>query len=480
MKLLCPSLWGSKVGFVVCVIPVLGLIAPYSRPDSGTRGYALKTFEESARLIRNPDCGWIAYNYEDSFAQCQRAAGGLEPYLFASVVYTRHPRIRWGSRESSFATSAPVKLLEDWIEHERYVAFRVYANERSHIPPDLRRTVAVPDGGDGAAIDYRDEDYIEDHTRLINYLGSHFGHSPYLAFVDIGGVGDTGGEWYLSSRKYSGQTMYNLVERFVRIYEAAFPQTRLFISYDCVSNAGEKSGEVIELLRDHDIGLRDDGLGGWPYPRTDPPLDEWPMPVFWRDVPVCFEGSGTGGGVYGWTRQAKDPEHILQWAFRKCRPTYINLGGSETASARACSQMGPLLIRYGQKLGYRFVLLQAAYPIQLEHDRQYELRMKWANRGMAPCYVDRKLEISLHDSKGKSVAKVAKTPQPKTLNWGPEEITNVKLPFATPKDVPPGQYTLKIRMLRGDPPAPQAPVEIATKGADRSGRFTAGIVSVIK
>ena len=93
-----------------------------------------KEFEESARFVNNPDCGWIAYNYGDSYSQRKRAANGSEPFPFASVVYTRHPRKKWQTKDGSFESSEPVRLLRDWMQHERHVAFRIYANSRSHLP----------------------------------------------------------------------------------------------------------------------------------------------------------------------------------------------------------------------------------------------------------------------------------------------------------------------------------------------------------
>ena len=466
---ICMSLAG---GFVLLVI----LFPAEQKPHLHTE------FKESSRLVKNPDCGWIAYNYEDSYEIRKKAAGGDEPFALASVVYTRHPRNQWGSPGGNLGQSAPVKLLEDWIAHERHVAFRVYANHVDHLPAGLQTEVETV-GSDRKGIAYWDEDYVEDHARLVHELGDRFGDSPYLAFVDIGGVGDTGGEWYLSEERYSGaglddEDVYQLAKRFVKMYEAAFPQTRLFISYDCVLQAGNMGDELRDFLVEHDIGARDDGLGGWPYPKTHTLVTEWPLPYFWSDVPLCFEGSGTGGGVYGWTLQDKDPEHVLSWIFRHCPPSYINMGGSETASTKAKAQLRPLLLRYGRRLGYRFALLKVSCPSVFRTSGESVILMWWANRGSAPCYEDHKIEVSLFDSAGKLVATVANEPDWATTKWSPETEQFVRLPFTVPADVPQGQYTLKVRMLLGDPRAPDRALEVATQGADQNGRFTVGKVEV--
>ena len=84
---------------------------------------------------------------------------------------------------------------------------------------------------------------VEDHRRLVSFLAERMGDSPYLAYVDIGGVGNTGGEWFLSPEDpyvragYDDEAHLELVRTFVTMYREAFPRTRLFISYDCITFA---------------------------------------------------------------------------------------------------------------------------------------------------------------------------------------------------------------------------------------------------
>lgn len=469
-----------------CVWLVLALLAPVARAaDSQVEA----VFEESDGLLLNPDSGWIAYNYEDSYDLRRRAAGGKEPFAFASAVYTRHPRKAWQDADGSFENSAPLRLLEDWIAHKRHVAFRIYANGPSDLPDDVRKPVSTfridADGKAREAIRYWDDAYIADHRRLVQFLGERLGESPYLAFVDIGGVGDTGGEWcFTSQQSYASaglndDVMLALTRTFIEMYEEAFPDVRLVISYECAAKAGRRFSDVVALLKERGIGVRDDGLGGWPYqPRRAPPVEVWPVPLFWRDVPVVFEGGGRGGGVYGWRLQGKDPKAVLDWAFAQCRPSLINLGGAETNSEKACAELAPLLVEYGRRLGYRFVLLKATLPVSLRRGQEAELTMRWANRGIARSYADRPLEVSFFRDTDELVAFVEATMDLPTTRWAPESELAVQALFTTPKTLAPGDYVVKLRLLRGDPRAPSAFLQIATKGADAQGRYTLGRVSV--
>ena len=473
-----------RSGLLLLLLLPLCLLVAAAAPAPRER--IQKSFRESDDFLINPDCGWVAYNYEDTYALRRRVAGGGEPFAFASVMYTRHPSKAWVDPEGGFEGSAPLELLEDWIRSDRHVAFRIYANGPDDLPAPLRDAPTTftykADGRSATGIRYWDEAYVSDHRRLVEFLGARLGDSPYLAFVDIGGVGNTGGEWFLDPREpftragLDDDAHFRLVETFVAMYREAFPQARLFISYECVAKAGKRRQDVARLLARNKVGVRDDGLGGWPYPRQDPPADAWPMPTFWPDAPVLFEGSGRGGGVYGWRMQGKEPERVLDWALEKARPSYVNIGGAETNSQKACDELAELLTSYGRRLGYRFVLLEAACPAAFERGEVCELETTWANRGVAPCYVERALEVSLFDSEGRFAMAVACPPQPPTTQWAPGQELEVRARFSVPETVSEGQYVLKLAMLSGDSRAPTRRVNIATEGADAQRRHTVGTV----
>ena len=464
------------------IIAALGVGCPARAGDEEKT--KTRTFEESYELILNPDRGWIAYNYEDSYDLRKRVAGGVEPFALASVVYTRHPRNAWEDAEGNFENSPPLKLLKDWIDHRRHVSFRIYVNTMGHLPPSLRAKVqAIPhtEGGKKTPlVKYWDPAYVEDHRRLVEFLGKRLGDSPHLAFVDIGAVGNTGGEWYFGPLRVfqraglDDEKLFELVETFVEMYRKAFPKTRLFISYECIAKAGKKREDVLALLARHHIGIRDDGLGGWPYPKKRPPTSSWPMPTLWEKMPVLFEGSGGRGGVYGWHARGKDPQRILDWAFQKSPPSYVNIGGSETVCEKACSELRELLVKYGRRLGYRFVMLTAEYPQRLQRGQKSQVKIIWTNRGIAPCYADRKIELSFHDGKGKRMTALAVPPEPPTTEWRPGKFVHVRVPFTVPDALAEGEYVLKLAMLLGDPRQPREAVTLANKGADPDGRYALG------
>ena len=467
-------------------IPLVAVLFLMTLPHlAEAADFVERAFEESDDLLLNPDCGWVAYNYEDSYASRKSVAGDKEPFALASVIYTRHVSKNWLADDGRFEDSAPLKLLQDWMDHGRYVAFRIYANTLDDLPVSLRDKVRPVHQKGRTGVTYWDTDYIEDHRKLVTFLGKQLGNSPYLAYVDIGAVGDTGGEWCFGNRRaftlagLNDKRFFELARTFVEMYREAFPHTRLFISYEAISKAGQWRGEVLALLEKHEIGLRDDGLGGWPYPKEFISWD-WPMPMLYRKTPILFEGGGRGGGVYGWKMQGKDPEKILEWALRRSPPSFINLAGAESKSEKACVELRDVLIKYGQKLGYRFVLLNVRTPTSLQHGQNFEVISTWANRGIAPCYGDHKMQVALYDREGKLFVVMQAQPSPPTTEWLPRREITVRTSLRCPADVPAGAYSLRLALSLENFDDPARLLNIATKGAEEDGRYLVGSVHVIE
>ena len=232
--------------------------------------------------------------------------------------------------------------------------------------------------------------------------------------------------------------------------------------------------EALGLLLTNNVSVRDDGLGGWPYGKGKVPFEAWPMALMWHKGPVLFEGSGRGGGVYGWRRQGKDPAAVLDWVIEHSPPTYLNIAGSESGSEKAIAELGDLLNEYGRKIGYRFVLRAVRHPISARSGGEVELQTVWFNTGAAPCYTDQRIEVVLTDKQGDTALRAVVLPKPSTREWGPNRQTIAAVRFDVPKDLDGGEYTMRLKMLTGRPLDPDRAVPIASEGADAEGRFEIG------
>ena len=143
-------------------------------------------------------------------------------------------------------------------------------------------------------------------------------------------------------------------------------------------------------------------------------------------------------------------------------------------------ELRDVLLKYGRKLGYRFVLLNARTPMSLQHGQDFEVITTWANRGIAPCYGDRKMQISLYDHEGKLFIVMEAKPSPPTTAWLPGREVTVRMSLRCPADVPAGAYSLRLALSLGDFDDPARLLNIATKGAEEDGRYLVGSVHVIE
>lgn len=63
-----------------------------------------------------------------------------------------------------------------------------------------------------------------------------------------------------------------------------------------------------------------------------------------------------------------------------------------------------LVRQINQRLGYRFQLIEAAWPMAVTRSQRAEFRLKWCNAGVAPCYFPLYPTITFKDEKGGIVA----------------------------------------------------------------------------
>ena len=145
-------------------------------------------------------------------------------------------------------------------------------------------------------------------------------------------------------------------------------------------------------------------------------------------------------------------------------PADVNLGGSETASQKACDEQTELLETFGARLGYRFALRKAVYDDRAVQGEALVLRMRWANRGSARCCNDRDIVLILFDGEGATARRTAVSPDPPTSAWRGEREVDVAVTWPVPDDLAPGTYTLKLGLRLGNPRAPDALTCLANPG----------------
>ena len=311
--------------------------------------------------------------------------------------------------------------------------------------------------------------------------------SPYLAFVDIGGVGNTGGEWLSGpagarspGQGWTTSAYYSLVKTFVEMYRQAFPDTRLYISYECIVRAGARRQDVERPAAEERRGRARRRPGRLALPAHRRAAGRLADAHALAEAARLLRG-GRRGHLQrqpARPRAGPDPGLALQAV-----PAHLRQPGRRRrrTSQRACKDMPAMLERYGRRLGYRLALLSASVPAQAEARR---CRRGHGCSGPTAAWrrATRRTGSRSPSSTGagRFVLAVAVAPAAGGARSGcpASRYWSVRAPFECPANVPAGDYSLKLRLLFGRRGGPTRPVKVATKGADADGRYTVGTVHV--
>jgi hypothetical protein len=133
------------------------------------------------------------------------------------------------------------------------------------------------------------------------------------------------------------------------------------------------------------------------------------------------------------------------------------------------------LVEYlANRLGYHFVLKQAAFPSALRRNVSFTLDSIWENKGVAPIFIPAGLWYALLDGSGHLVDECIAS-ETKLSGWLPDKISEVhdKITFSNAK---PGSYSLAVGIKRTGYEKPTIKIAVETETAD--GWHVLGKVSV--
>ncbi len=310
------------------------------------------------------------------------------------------------------------------------------------------------DGSQGWQPDYDSAVFLAKHENLIRALAERYDGHPDVDHVDIGSVGQWG-EWHTSGTGWP-MPADSTQRKIVDIYFRHFKKTPLImligggpaLAYavaggsgwraDCFGDMGGFSGDWSHM---EDI-----------YQQA---LDDAEANHAWQQAPVIFETCWT---MKFWYARGWDIDHILAEGLR-WHVTAMN-NGSDTIPAAWADKVR----EYEKKMGYRFVLRELEHGALAHPGDSLALRMKWANRGVAPIYLRHPLAFQLRSERDTTVAFVLESAADIT-GWLPGEV-ELATTVAVPPGIPPGDYELGVGMLDPHSHQPRIMFAIANRDPD--------------
>jgi hypothetical protein len=237
------------------------------------------------------------------------------------------------------------------------------------------------------------------------------------------------------------------------MYLRAFPRTPLVFMTD--------DAEVLKYALTHGTGLRRDGVGS---PRHE---QNWigskkyaavqDMGEVWKHAPVVFEWYGD----YAFLQSRK-------WSFDAGVDFMLNNHVSliNNNIGHVPPEAVPQLEKLARLAGYRFVLRELSHESTSKPGTVLNVKMTWANVGVAKLYQPYRLRLFLTDAEGKDAWIADSRADPR--QWLPGEY-HLAESAAVPANLKPGEYTLALALV--DPDGQRPALKLAIDAPEHQGRY---------
>ena len=382
------------------------------------------------------------------------------------------------------------KALRTAAERGQTLMLRIapYEEGKKDVPEWYRTLVGPEDKNKSAKwrIDPEDPRYVRYFGGLIKALGQRYDGHPDLESVDISIVGYWGeGD---GSHLLSDQTRLALLNCYLDNFKKT-PLTFQPLNGDAPDPGVLVKGTPIDASwpdgrnngtgpQIRHLGYRMDCLGDmttdiWPEKHWSHMTDIYPkdivksgMSEVWKKAPVTMEICYT---FLHWLDSLKYDEKTVNYIFNEALKWHITSFNAK--SSPVPEVWSPLVYKWLNKMGYRFVLRKFEYPSFVYRQGQLSYSSLWENIGVAPIYKDYKLAVRLKNTERTVILPTCAELQ----NWLPGDIVdeeNLFIPF----DMPLGKYQIEIAIV--SPVSYEPRVKLAIAGVKKDGWYTMGEIEV--
>jgi hypothetical protein len=186
----------------------------------------------------------------------------------------------------------------------------------------------------------------------------------------------------------------------------------------------------------------------------------------WKKTHITFEICWT---FMHWLEQFKWDEEYVSDIFEEALKWHISSFNAK--SSPVPEVWSPLVDKWLNRMGYRFVVRQFAYPSHVYRQGQLSFNSLWENIGVAPIYKDYQLAIRLRNAQKTIILPVGVN----IREWLPGDIVCDDKLFI-PYDTPLGKYQLDIAIVA--PVSFEPRVKLAIEGKTNDGWYSIGEIEI--
>jgi len=331
-------------------------------------------------------------------------------------------------------------------------------------------------------VDHEDPRYAKYYGDMIRALGKRYDGHPDIESVDISLVGYWGeGE---GSHLLTDKTRLSLINSYLDNFEKTFlnfqplngdaPDAGVLVKNSNIAaywQDGSNNGTGPEI---RNLGWRLDCLGdmgfhpGWNHMTDVYPRDivKSGMNEAWKKAPVTMEICGT---FLRWLEKEKYNKDTVEYIFEQALKWHISSFNAK--SSPVPEVWSPLVDKWLNSMGYRFLLRRFTYPSVVMQQGQLPITTWWENKGVAPIYKDYKFAIRLKNTERTEVM----TTCAYLPDWLPGDIVQDETLFI-PHDMPAGTYQLEVAIV--SPVSYEPRVKLAIEGVNEEGWYPMGEIVI--
>lgn len=403
--------------FLHVVICASVLCAPVLAGAGPAERTVVRPKDTGAALV-NPQMGWTFHfssNVPEHYGGRLAPSDTLEDFPGLAVIYIRLPWAFIEPEEGRFEWSMVDAPAQRWIDHGKRIALRFsctetwleYATPRWVEEAGARghrfRPGTLDPAGPFFEPDYADPIFLDKLESFLRAVAARYDGSPHVDFIDVGSFGVWGeGHTFSSTRLYYPPAV---LRKHIDLHARLFEKTLLAVNDDFaffgppgteLDISRYPGKDTIRYAFEKGLTLRDDSILVQPPPRQY--FSAGLADLFWRSRPVILEcqhyGPSRDSGAWGdghWYMQAVEDYHA----------SYVSIHWWPREFLR---EQRDLITRINRRLGYRLRLVEASWPSRVEPGEEFEVELRWANAGVAPCYPGGHGALTLEDPEGGIVA----------------------------------------------------------------------------
>ncbi len=360
---------------------------------------------DTGEALVNPSMGWTMHFYSNvpsNYGSKLEPSDTVDDFSGLSTVYLRIPWAYIEPEEGHFNWAILDTPAQRWISKGKKIALRLTCSESwmKFATPEWVKSAGAKgiyyEFGKGPVEKsdrwdpvFDDSVFVEKLDKFLAAAALRYDGSSNVEFIDVGTYGMWGeGHTHGSSR----QDEIEIKKLHIDLHKKHFKKTLLCISDD-FAGPSDRSGKwpIMDYAFAQGVSMRDDSI------MVQPPPHSWyhaeMAQVFWPEMPVILEHEhyGSSKGRNAWSGD------LLLKSVEDYHASFMSIHWWPRI---LLNENREIIDKVNRRMGYRLMPVEISWPAKVKTGEHFQVRWKWSNKGVAPCYPGGFAALTIKDAKG--------------------------------------------------------------------------------